>query len=49
MTNEPPFDQQLALNTYWQKMDGKFLPGTEELDDRFVRTSYYLAHAQNSR
>lgn len=48
MTNEPPFDQQLALNTYWQKMDGKFLPGTEEPDDRFVRTSYYLAHAQKT-
>ena len=48
MTNEPPFDQQLALNTYWQRMDGKFLPGTEEPDDRFVRTSYYLAHAQKT-
>ena len=48
MTNEPPFDQQLALNAYWQRMDGKFLPGTEEPDDRFVRTSYYVNRAQKT-
>lgn len=48
MTNEPPFDQQLALNSYWQKLDGKFLPGTEEPEDRFVRTSYYVNNAQKS-
>lgn len=48
MTNEPSFDQQLALNSYWQRMDGKFLPGTEEPDDRFVRTSYYVNHAQKT-
>ncbi len=45
MTNEPSFDQQLALNAYWQRLDGKFLPGTEEPADRFVRTSYYLDNA----
>lgn len=48
MTNEPPFDQQLALNAYWKRMDGKFLPGTEEPDDRFVRTSYYVNNAQKT-
>lgn len=48
MTNEPPFEQQLALNAYWKRMDGKFLPGTEEPDDRFVRTSYYVNNAQKT-
>ena len=29
MTNSPSFDQQLALETYWQEIGGvKFLPGT---------------------
>ena len=42
MTNEPPFDQQLALNAYWQEIGGAtFLPGTIRPADRFVRT-YYL-------
>ena len=40
--NEPPFDQQLALNAYWQEIGGAtFLPGTSRPADRFVRT-YYL-------
>lgn len=42
MTNEPPYNQQLALNAYWQKLKGTFLPGTGEPEDRFVRASYYL-------
>jgi penicillin V acylase-like amidase (Ntn superfamily) len=42
MTNEPPFDQQLALNAYWQEVGGAtFLPGTIRPADRFVR-AYYL-------
>ena len=42
MTNEPPFDQQLALNAYWQEIGGAtFLPGTIRPADRFVR-AYYL-------
>jgi len=49
MTNEPSFDQQLALNAYWQRMDGKFLPGTEDPADRFVRTSYYLDNALKTK
>lgn len=48
MTNEPPYDQQLTLNAYWKRMDGKFLPGTAEPEDRFVRTSYYLNNAQKT-
>jgi penicillin V acylase-like amidase (Ntn superfamily) len=44
MTNEPPFDQQLALTSYWQGIGGdRFLPGTIEPADRFVRTSFFLS------
>jgi len=46
MTNEPSYDQQLALNAYWRMQDGKFLPGTEDPADRFVRASYYLDNAE---
>jgi penicillin V acylase-like amidase (Ntn superfamily) len=46
MTNEPPFDQQLALNAYWTDVGGStFLPGTDRPADRFVRASYYLGQA----
>lgn len=48
MTNEPSFDKQLALNNHWQNMNGKFLPGTEDPADRFVRTSYYLNNAEKT-
>lgn len=43
MTNQPPFDQQLAINAYWKLIGGaKFLPGTLSPADRFVRASYLL-------
>ena len=43
MTNNPPFDQQLAINAYWKLIGGaKFLPGTLSPADRFVRASYML-------
>jgi len=43
MTNSPTFDQQLALNTYWETIGGsQFLPGTISAADRFVRTTHYL-------
>ena len=46
MTNDPPYDQQLALNSYWQEVGGNvMLPGTERPADRFVRASYYLGEA----
>ncbi|MBU3549110.1 linear amide C-N hydrolase [Polynucleobacter sp. P1-05-14] len=45
MTNSPTFDQQLALNTYWQEIGGlTFLPGTNRAADRFARASF-LIHA----
>ena len=43
MTNSPPYDEQLALNAYWNLIGGsKFLPGTIGAADRFVRLSYNL-------
>ncbi len=43
MTNSPPYDQQLALNAYWDLIGGsKFLPGTIGAADRFVRLNYNL-------
>jgi penicillin V acylase-like amidase (Ntn superfamily) len=46
MTNEPPYDQQLALDAYWKDIGGAtMLPGTDRAADRFVRASYYLSQA----
>jgi choloylglycine hydrolase len=43
MTNSPPFDQQLALNAYWQGIGGDvMLPGTIRASDRYVRASFYV-------
>lgn len=43
MTNSPSFDQQLALNTYWQQINGlSMLPGTNRAADRFARASFYI-------
>jgi len=43
MTNSPSYDQQLALNAYWQEIGGlTFLPGTNRASDRFARTSFLI-------
>jgi penicillin V acylase-like amidase (Ntn superfamily) len=43
MTNEPPMDEQVALNAYWKTIGGQtFLPGTIKPEDRFVRASYFI-------
>lgn len=43
MTNSPTFDQQLALNKYWEQIGGLvFLPGTNRAADRFARASFYI-------
>lgn len=43
MTNQPHFDQQLAINEYWKNVQGTaFLPGTSRPSDRFARASYYI-------
>jgi choloylglycine hydrolase len=43
MTNSPTFDEQLALNTYWESIGGMaMLPGTNRAADRFARTSFFI-------
>ncbi len=43
MTNSPIFEEQLALNKYWENIGGAtMLPGTNRAADRFVRASYYI-------
>lgn len=42
-TNSPTYDQQLALNAYWQSIGGlTFLPGTNRSADRFARASFLI-------
>ena len=43
MTNSPVFDEQIALNKYWEQIGGNvMLPGTNRAADRFARASYYI-------
>lgn len=43
MTNSPTYDQQLALNKYWEGIGGLvFLPGTNRSADRYARASFLL-------
>lgn len=43
MTNDPPFEQQLAIAKYWKNISGKtFLPGSVTAADRFVRASFFI-------
>jgi penicillin V acylase-like amidase (Ntn superfamily) len=43
MTNSPTYDQQLALNRYWQGVGGlTFLPGTNRAADRYARASFLI-------
>jgi penicillin V acylase-like amidase (Ntn superfamily) len=50
MTNSPTFDQQLAIDTYWQGINGlNFLPGTINSADRFVRMSWSLGAAPKEK
>lgn len=43
MTNSPTYDQQLAINAYWELIGGnRMLPGTINAADRYVRASYFL-------
>lgn len=43
MTNEPIFEDQLAITRYWSRIDGlSFLPGTSRAEDRFARASFLI-------
>lgn len=45
MTNEPSFDQQLAINEYWSAFSNYSLPGTDRPADRFARLAHYVGLA----
>lgn len=43
MTNEPRFEEQLAIARYWSGIDPlQFLPGTNRAADRFVRARFHI-------
>lgn len=43
MTNSPVFEEQIALNRYWEQIGGTvMLPGTNRAADRFARASFYI-------
>ncbi|MGF1657276.1 MAG: linear amide C-N hydrolase [Verrucomicrobiales bacterium] len=43
MTNDPVFEEQLAIKGYWEGIPGNiFLPGSNRAADRFVRASHYI-------
>lgn len=43
MTNEPRFEDQLAIAKYWSRVPGDvFLPGTSRADGRFVRAAFLI-------
>lgn len=43
MTNDPTFEEQLAITKYWKNIPGKtFLPGSVTAADRFARASFFL-------
>ena len=45
LTNDPPFNQMLAINDYWKQVGGQnMLPGTVRSPDRFVRASFFIGH-----
>jgi len=49
MTNSPIFDEQLALNKYWEQIGGTvMLPGTNRAADRFARASFYINACRQS-
>lgn len=49
MTNDPPYDEQLALVDYWQGVDPReFLPGTARAADRFIRAGTYIDMVEQS-
>jgi penicillin V acylase-like amidase (Ntn superfamily) len=43
MTNDPLFQDQLAIAKYWENVPGRiFLPGSVSSPDRFVRATFYI-------
>lgn len=49
LTNDPPFEQMLAINKYWEGVGGQnFLPGTVKSPDRFARASFFNSHVDKT-
>ncbi len=49
LTNSPTYDNQLAINNYWQSIGGlATLPGTNRSSDRFARASFYINAVEQS-
>jgi choloylglycine hydrolase len=49
MTNEPIYEEQLAIARYWRGVNAReFLPGTNRASDRFVRASHYIDAVRQS-
>ncbi|MBP1806203.1 linear amide C-N hydrolase [Rubellimicrobium aerolatum] len=49
MTNEPRYEEQLAVRAYWDRVNPRdFLPGTSRATDRFVRASFYIDAVEQS-
>lgn len=45
LTNDPPHPQMMAINKYWQQVNGvNMLPGTVRSADRFVRADFFIHH-----
>lgn len=43
MTNDPKFEDQLAIGKYWEGIPGKFfLPGSVTASDRYVRANFFI-------
>ena len=43
MTNDPKFEDQLAIGKYWEGVPGKyFLPGSVNASDRYVRAQFFI-------
>ncbi|AOY83388.2 linear amide C-N hydrolase [Moorena producens JHB] len=52
LTNDPTFDEQLAINNNWNQLNdvvgGSFVPGSNHPSSRFIRASYYLGQMNNA-
>lgn len=49
LTNDPPYEQMLAINNYWEGVGGQnFLPGTVKSPDRFARASFFDKHVDKT-
>lgn len=49
MTNDPPYPQMSAINSYWEKVGGtNMLPGSVRSTDRFVRAAFFDNHVDKT-